>query len=79
MQQTQLTIGLVTLIGLGLGTFVHPAGSLLSVAMGCGLVMAGLTGSCPLANVIARMPWNRQAPTATCSCSDRGCSGGSAP
>jgi rhodanese-related sulfurtransferase len=60
MQQTQLTIGLGILTGLALGFFVHPAGLLISAFMGGGLVMAGLTGACPLASGLARMPWNRR-------------------
>lgn len=59
MQQTQLVIGSMVLTGLALGWFVHPAGYLLSAMMGAGLTVAGLTGACPLAMVIARMPWNR--------------------
>lgn len=78
MQQTQFTIGFMTLTGLGLGSFVHPAGFLLSALMGCGLVMAGVTGACPLANGLARMPWNRSVASKSCACSDRGCTGGHA-
>lgn len=64
LQQTQLAIGLVTLTGLGLGFFVHPAGYLLSALMGAGLTFAGITGFCGLMNVLAVMPWNR-VPTTT--------------
>lgn len=70
MQQTQLVIGLGVLTGLALGFFVNPLGYLLSAFMGAGLTFAGLTGTCGLAMVISKMPWNRalQAP-ATCATS----------
>ncbi len=72
MQQTQLTIGLGILTGLAIGYLVHPAGFLLSAFMGCGLVMAGLTGACPLASGLARMPWNRRfAGSCGASCAPR--------
>jgi rhodanese-related sulfurtransferase len=64
LQQTQLAIGLMTLTGLGIGFFVHPAGYALSALMGAGLTFAGLTGFCGLMNLLAIMPWNR-VPTTT--------------
>lgn len=64
LQQTQLAIGLMTLTGLGVGFFVHPAGYLLSALMGTGLTFAGITGFCGLMNLLAIMPWNR-VPTTT--------------
>ncbi len=74
LQQTQLAIGLMTLTGLGIGFFVHPAGYALSALMGAGLTFAGLTGFCGLMNLLAIMPWNRvptiaQAPSGTCQSS----------
>ena len=69
MQQTQLTIGLGILTGLAIGFFVHPAGLLLSAFMAGGLVMAGLTGACPLASGLARMPWNRRFAAGSCGAS----------
>ncbi len=59
MRQVQFTIGLGILTGLAIGYFAHPLGYLLSAFMACGLVMAGLTGACPLAAAVARLPWNR--------------------
>jgi rhodanese-related sulfurtransferase len=64
LQQTQLAIGLMTLTGLGIGFFVHPAGYALSALMGAGLTFAGITGFCGLMNLLAIMPWNR-VPTTT--------------
>ncbi len=61
LQQTQVAIGLLTLAGMAIGTFVHPAGYALPLITGCGLIMAGTTGFCPLATLIGCMPWNRTA------------------
>ena len=59
LQQTQFAIGSMVLGGLAIGWFAHPVGYLLSAFMGVGLLFAALTGICPLAGLIARMPWNR--------------------
>lgn len=67
MRQVQLIIGLLTLTGLALGYFIHPLGYLLSAFMGAGLTMAGLTGACPLASLVAKLPWNRFASANSCS------------
>lgn len=61
MRQTQITIGSLVLTGLALGYFVSPWGLLLSAMMGAGLVVAGSTGHCGLAMLMAKMPWNRAA------------------
>lgn len=59
MRQVQLVIGtLVVAFGL-LGTFVDPWFALLAAAMGAGLLLAGATGFCALANVMGKLPWNR--------------------
>jgi len=44
----------MVLVGTGLGYFVSPEWLALSVLAG-----AGLTGICPMANVMAKMPWNQ--------------------
>lgn len=67
MRQTQLVIGMMVLAGLALGVLVSPWFLLLSAMPGAGLVMAGVTGFCPLMLMIARLPFNRRAvPAATC-------------
>jgi len=62
MRQVQIVIGVGVLAGTLLGWLVHPAFLLLSAFFGTGLIFAGATGTCGLAAVLARMPWNR--PTA---------------
>ena len=59
MQQTQLAIGLGVAAGTALGAFVHPWFLAIPAFMGCGLIVAGATGFCGLATVLAKMPWNR--------------------
>ncbi|MDC7684687.1 rhodanese-like domain-containing protein [Asticcacaulis sp. BYS171W] len=58
-RQTQLTIGLCVFTGSLLAAFVHPLYALIPAFFGAGLTMAGLTGFCGLARVLALMPWNR--------------------
>lgn len=59
LRQTQLTVGALTLTGAVLGLLVHPGWLVLPVFMGCGLIFAGASGKCALANLIATMPWNQ--------------------
>lgn len=58
-QQVQLTIGIILIISSLLGYFVNPSFILVATFIGCGLSFAGLTGTCYLARVIAKMPWNK--------------------
>ncbi|MDA3960107.1 MAG: rhodanese-like domain-containing protein [Planctomycetota bacterium] len=57
-RQTQLTIGIGVLAGSLLGMFVDPRFGYIAAFMGAGLMMAGTTGLCPLASLIAKLPWN---------------------
>ncbi|GJQ28587.1 MAG: membrane protein [Phycisphaerae bacterium] len=70
MRQVQLTIGVGVLAGCALAWFVHPWFIGLAAFFGAGLVFAGLSGTCGLAAVLARMPWNAHQGTGA-SC-DRG-------
>jgi rhodanese-related sulfurtransferase len=58
-RQVQLTIGLCLLIGSILGYFYDRSFFLLTGFMGAGLTLAGFTGFCGLARLMALMPWNR--------------------
>lgn len=73
MRQVQITIGAAVLAGSVLAATVSPWFLLLTGFMGAGLLFAGLSGTCGLASVLARMPWNSAAKcgdTAVCgSCS----------
>jgi rhodanese-related sulfurtransferase len=59
MQQVQVTVGLLAVIGAMLALAVNAWFALIPLALGCGLLFAGLTGFCGLALVLAKMPWNR--------------------
>ena len=61
MRQVQITAGSLVLVGVLLGAFVHPAFFALSGAIGAGLVFAGASGWCGLAQVLRLAPWNRPA------------------
>lgn len=59
MQQTQIAIGILVLVTVLLGAFWTPWALILTGFMGAGLIFAGVTGFCGMANLIAKMPWNR--------------------
>jgi rhodanese-related sulfurtransferase len=59
MRQVQLVIGAGSLAGSALAWFVHPAFVAIPAFFGAGLLFAGATGTCGLALLLARMPWNR--------------------
>lgn len=61
MRQVQIGAGSLILIGAILGVVVHPAFWGLAAFVGAGLLMAGVTGFCGMARVLAVMPWNRAA------------------
>ena len=58
MRQVQIAAGVLVLLGLSLGTWVAPAWILLSWFIGAGLVLAGVSGFCGMARLLALMPWN---------------------
>lgn len=61
MRQVQIGAGSLILIGAALGMFIHPGFWALSAFVGAGLLMAGMTGFCGMARVLAVMPWNQTA------------------
>jgi sulfur dioxygenase len=61
-RQVQLIAGTMVLTGLALGTFVNPWFLAISAFFGAGLTFAGATGTCGLALVLLKMPWNRPRP-----------------
>jgi len=64
-QQVRIAAGSLVVIGIGLGLLVHPVLFGLAGFVGAGLVFAGLSDTCGMGMVLARMPWNQS--TATCS------------
>lgn len=61
MRQVQITAGTLVLTGVLLGLFVAPGFFGLSAFVGTGLIFAGTTGWCGMANLLRLMPWNRRA------------------
>lgn len=58
-RQVRIAAGLLVLAGVILGWVLHPAWAALSAFVGGGLVFAGLTDTCGMAMLLAKMPWNR--------------------
>ena len=58
-RQVRIAAGSLVVIGAVVGQFVHPAGYGLSAFIGAGLVFAGVTDTCGMGMMIAKMPWNR--------------------
>lgn len=71
MQQTQIAIGVCVLAGTALGAFVNPWFLVIPAFMGGGLFVAGATGFCGLATILAKMPWNQV--KAQCSTNSGSC------
>lgn len=59
MRQVQIAAGLLILLGVALGALVSPLFYALAGLVGAGLVVAGVTGFCGMARLLAVMPWNR--------------------
>lgn len=79
-RQVRIAAGLLVLLGVVLGFAVHPAFFGLSGFVGAGLMFAGITDTCAMGMLIAKMPWNRvkaeceapqsdDSPSATSCCS----------
>ena len=60
-RQVRIAAGSLVVTGTGLGAFVHPAFLGLAGFVGAGLVFAGVTDTCGMGMILAKMPWNRNA------------------
>ncbi len=58
-RQVRIAAGFLVLTGAVLGMFVNPWFSGLSAFVGAGLMFAGITDTCGMAMILAKMPWNR--------------------
>jgi rhodanese-related sulfurtransferase len=67
-RQVRIAAGAFALLGVVLGFFIHPALYALSGFVGAGLIFAGITDTCGMGLLLARMPWNTRI-----SCSNRSC------
>jgi rhodanese-related sulfurtransferase len=64
-RQVRIAAGLLIVTGSALGYFVNPYWIGLAAFVGAGLTFAGITDTCAMGMMLARMPWN-QVPK-TCS------------
>jgi rhodanese-related sulfurtransferase len=58
-RQIRIAAGSLVLLGSLLAWLVHPAFLGLSAFIGAGLVFAGITNTCGMGMMLARMPWNQ--------------------
>jgi hypothetical protein len=59
MRQVQIIVGSLSGLGAALALAVNSYFAVIPLILGCGLLFAGLTGTCGLALLLAKMPWNR--------------------
>ncbi len=64
-RQVRIAAGILVLTGVALGFLAHPIGFGLSAFVGAGLVFAGLTNTCGMGMLLAKMPWNTRTPGCT--------------
>ncbi|HUJ71938.1 MAG TPA: rhodanese-like domain-containing protein [Verrucomicrobiae bacterium] len=68
IRQVQITVGVLSATGAALALGVNTWFAVIPLITGCGLLFAGLTGTCGLALILAKMPWNRQVTNSSNSC-----------
>jgi rhodanese-related sulfurtransferase len=70
-RQVRIAAGLLVVLGTFLGYFVHPYWLGLSAFVGAGLAFAGITDTCGMGMLLAKMPWNQ---VKACTASTGDCS-----
>ncbi len=65
-RQVRIAAGLLVCLGAVLGWLVHPGCVVLAFFVGAGLICAGVTDTCGMGMLLARMPWNRGCDPAAC-------------
>ncbi len=70
-RQVRIAAGSLVLLGVLLGWLVHPAFLGLSAFIGAGLVFAGITDTCGMGMMLARMPWNQVKDASTGCCATK--------
>jgi rhodanese-related sulfurtransferase len=66
-RQVRIAAGSLVVLGTVLEEFVHPAFLGVPAFVGSGLIFAGVTDTCGMGMLLARMPWNRAGNAAACS------------
>lgn len=67
-RQVRIAAGFLALLGAVLALTVHPYFAGLSAFVGAGLMFAGITDTCGMAMILARMPWNQVATSSAGAC-----------
>jgi rhodanese-related sulfurtransferase len=62
-RQVQIVAGSLVALGTVLGAFVSPWFLILSGFVGCGLVFAGITNTCAMGMLLAKLPYNQRSGT----------------
>lgn len=58
-RQVRIAAGGLVVLGTALGWWLHPGFLALAAFVGAGLMFAGITDTCGMGMLMARMPWNR--------------------
>ena len=66
-RQVRIAAGALVVLGAALGFFLHAYWIGLSAFVGAGLIFAGITDSCAMGMLIAKMPWNQVGGGSSCS------------
>ncbi len=61
-RQVRIAAGMLVFTGAMLSWLVHPAFIGLPAFVGAGLIVAGITDSCAMGMMLAKMPWNQVSP-----------------
>jgi rhodanese-related sulfurtransferase len=67
-RQVRIVAGFLVLVGAVLAIAVHPYFAGLSAFVGAGLIFAGITDTCGMAMLLAKMPWNQIGGNAAGTC-----------
>jgi len=65
-RQVQIVVGFLSAAGAALALAVDSRFAIVPLFFGCGLLFAGLSNTCALALLLARMPWNCQSSPRAC-------------
>jgi rhodanese-related sulfurtransferase len=66
-RQVRIAAGTLVAVGTALGAFVDPWFLVIPGFVGAGLVFAGITDTCGMGMMLARMPWNRVGCDTSCA------------
>lgn len=61
-RQVRISAGAIVFSGILLCALVHPLFQVVPAVIGAGLVFSGLTDTCGMAMILAKMPWNQRFP-----------------